>query len=219
MSGEWTFNALHNTNIYWCSMFCEYQTGPPETRGRLPRLLVKSAPALVSSRESLTWRRLSQGFVKDAPLDQRIPLKTISTCSPLHHCWEYDREKHSTVSLLHSWCRREWITEPISRETEWNSTLFLTSCCYLHYFLRLHEPNRISGCETHLFMFKRMGFICLNIFSLYSSLCVCISWGFLVNRKSVLFRFSQEDHINFQHHPLTNTQYWPPSSKVLHLLI
>lgn len=95
--------------------------------------------ALVSSRESLTWRRQSQGFVGDALLDQRIPAMTSSTCSLLHHCWYNwwdDREKQSTVSLLHSWCRREWITDWISRETEWNSTLFLPSCCYLHYFLR-----------------------------------------------------------------------------------
>lgn len=100
--------------------------------------------ALICSRVSLTWWSQSQGFVGDAMLEQRIPLRTRSTCSSLHHYWynwwECDEERNTT--LFHFFIcdvgENESLSESLERqsETEGNWTLFLTTCCYLHYFLR-----------------------------------------------------------------------------------
>ncbi len=52
LSDEWTFDALHNTNTYWCTCQVGYVLGISDgapwftgaLSGRLPRLLVKSTP-------------------------------------------------------------------------------------------------------------------------------------------------------------------------------
>lgn len=144
-------------------------------------------------------------------------------------------EKHNTVSLLHLWCRREWITDRISRETKWNRrklNFIFNHVLLSALLLKIDNINQIESVAVKNIcscLKVWMGLIRSSvwIFSHYchfSSLCVCISWcwWFLVNRKSVLFKFSQENHMNFQHHPLTShkqTQRRLPSSKVLHLLI
>lgn len=76
----------------------------------------------------------------------------VSSPSLLINWWEQRRrdheswEQHRGVSLLHLQRWREWITDRVSREkqtsrrerrreTRGNRTLFLTTCCYLQFFI------------------------------------------------------------------------------------